>query len=189
MVAMAKKAKQADAAAGGEPERKRRTWEHEIADLSVNFVERLALKCGCVVQRPAPDYGYDLRLETFNDQGEVEDEQVSLQLKATDGIHLYVLATEECFSFPIHVKDYRLWKDALMPVFLILYDAQLEEAYWLHVQDYEDSHKPEIKGDTLRLHLPRHHVVGVQTIRMMRQRKNERAAELRRSLTKETKHE
>jgi hypothetical protein len=63
---------------------KQRTREHVIAALSVNFVERLVLKCGYVVQRPAPDYGYDLRLETFDELGNLEAEHVPLQLKATE---------------------------------------------------------------------------------------------------------
>ena len=32
-------------------------------------------KCGYTMQRIAADYGYDLRLDTFNDAGEVESEQ------------------------------------------------------------------------------------------------------------------
>jgi hypothetical protein len=51
----------------GEAERKRRTREHVIADLSVHHVEGLALKCGYTVQRTIADYGYDLRLETFSE--------------------------------------------------------------------------------------------------------------------------
>ena len=53
------------------------------------------------------------------------------------GIGEYELATEESFSFPLRTKDYRLWVEEVMPVFLILYDAVLEEAYWLHVQAYD----------------------------------------------------
>jgi hypothetical protein len=40
--------------------RKRRTREHIIADLSVNHVERLILRCGWVARRMNPDYGIDL---------------------------------------------------------------------------------------------------------------------------------
>jgi hypothetical protein len=144
-----------------------------IAALSVTFVERLVLKCGYVVQRPNPDYRYDLRLETFDEQGNLEPEQIPLQLKATDRIAEYELATEESFSFPISTKDYRLWTSEVMPVFLILYDATFEEAYWLHLQDYDQTHKPRVEGDTIRVHLPRRQVLGIETIRMMRKRKQE----------------
>ena len=179
---MAKKSKPP---AGGDRKRKQRTREHIIADLSVNHVERLALKCGYVVQRPSPDYGFDLRLETFTDQGEFEEEYVSFQLKATDDISRLELTREDCFSVPISTKDYRLWRKAVMPVFLILYDAVMEEAYWLHIQDYEDTHKPEIKGDTINLRIPRPQVLGVQILRMMRQRKNQRVEQIHRAPTKE----
>src|SRR5438874_7078676 len=124
---MAKKSTAAAPTSGATPG-KQRTREHVIAALSVNFVERLVLKCGHVVQRSDPDYGYDLRLETFDEQGNLEAEQVPLQLKATDKIDQYELATEEAFSFPLSAKDYRLWSEEVMPVFLILYNASFEEA-------------------------------------------------------------
>lgn len=185
---MAKKKKTA-APKSNAPERKQRTREHVIADLSVNHVERLALKCGYVVQRPVPDYGIDLRLETFNDQGEFEEEHASFQLKATDAIDQFELATDEYFSLPITAKDYRLWSKAVMPIFLILYDARMEEAYWLHIQYYEARHEPEVKGDTINLRIPRSQVLGVQTFRLMRQRKNQQVELIRSVLAKETKDE
>jgi hypothetical protein len=169
---MAKKARPA-APARGATSRKQRTREHVIAALSVNFVERLVLKCGYVVQRSDPDYGYDLRLETFDEQDNLEAGQVPLQLKATDTIDAYELATEESFSFPLGTKDYRLWSEEVMPVFLILYDARFEEAYWLHIQEYHQTQNPTVEGGTIRVHVPRKQVLGVRTIRLMRQRKQE----------------
>src|SRR5262245_23098940 len=110
---MAKKSTPA-APTSGPASGKQRTREHVIAALSVNFVERLVLKCGYVVQRPNPDYGYDLRLETFDEQGNFEPDQVSLQVKATDGIDEYRLASGDSFSFPVRTADYRLWAEELM---------------------------------------------------------------------------
>ena len=52
--------------------RKRRTREHIIADLSVNYVERFTLRAGHVADRVFFDYGYDLTVRTFNANGEVE---------------------------------------------------------------------------------------------------------------------
>src|SRR5262245_35242078 len=103
----------------GETERKRRTREHVIADLSVHHVEGLALKCGYTVERIVADYGYDLWLTTFNEAGEVEEDCVLLQLKASDGLRQYELAQEDVFSFPVSVKDYRRWTQDVLPVFLI----------------------------------------------------------------------
>jgi hypothetical protein len=155
-------------------ERKQRTRAHLIADLSVNFVERLALKCGYVVYRQYPDYGFDLRLETFDEQGQVEGEYISIQLKATDTIRDYTLKMEECFSFPVDTKDYRFWvHETVMPVYLILYDAVLEEAYWLDLQEFEEMDKPDVQGKTLNVHIPQRQVLGFQSLRLMRQRKLE----------------
>lgn len=95
-----------------------------------------------------------LYLETFDEQGAFEGEHIPLQVKATDAIAEYQLQTEETFSFPVARKDYRLWREATMPMFLILYDAQHEEAYWLHIQEYDAVHKPTIAGDTINVHIP-----------------------------------
>ncbi len=53
-------------------ERKRRTREHVIADLSHNHVERLILEEGHVFLRSPADYGYDLWMQTFDEGGLVE---------------------------------------------------------------------------------------------------------------------
>ena len=45
-------------------DRKRRTREHVIADLSVNHVERQVLLAGYVVDRVSNDYGIDLEVTT-----------------------------------------------------------------------------------------------------------------------------
>ena len=51
--------------------RKRRTREHVIADLSVNHVERVVLRCGWTVQRLNPDYGIDLVMTTYDASGQI----------------------------------------------------------------------------------------------------------------------
>jgi hypothetical protein len=66
--------------------RKRRTREHVIADLSVNHLERLVLRCGWTVERTRYDYGIDLNMATYSADGEVENDFVSFQLKATDSL-------------------------------------------------------------------------------------------------------
>lgn len=52
--------------------RKRRTREHVIANLGVNFVERQALLCGFSVERVVHDYGTDLLLFTYDNDGSTE---------------------------------------------------------------------------------------------------------------------
>src|SRR5438874_10369942 len=107
---MSRKAKDPNPAVPAE--RKRRTREHVLADLSVHHVEGLVLKCGYTAQRTVADYGYDLWLETYHDTGEIEDDYVRLQLKASDSLRRYELAQEEVFSFPVNAKDYRLWSES-----------------------------------------------------------------------------
>jgi len=116
------------------PARKRRTREHVIADLSVNHVERHALLCGYTLERFKHDYGIDLVLFTYTDAGEVEDECVFLQLKASDGLRSH--KGKESFSFRIERRDLVRWLAQMMPVILIVYDARNEVAYWLYVQSY-----------------------------------------------------
>src|SRR5262245_29517790 len=55
--------------------RKRRTREHVIADLGINHVERIVLRCGHTVERYWHDYGFDLQLHTYDNNGECEHEE------------------------------------------------------------------------------------------------------------------
>jgi hypothetical protein len=59
-----------------------------IADLSVNHLERFVLRCGWTVQRTTHDYGLDLLMETYNENGERQNGRVLFQLKATDALRL-----------------------------------------------------------------------------------------------------
>ncbi len=64
--------------------RKQRTRQHVIADLSVHHLEGFILKAGHTVQRLGSDYGYDLLMSTFDEQGYVEPGMVYFQLKAME---------------------------------------------------------------------------------------------------------
>ena len=106
-------------------------------------------------------------------------------MKASDNLRQYELAQDEAFSFPINVKDYLAWKDAVLPVYFILYDAQLSQAYWLDMHDHVTA-QPDPKGKIVRLRIPRQHVLGVQTLRLIRQRKQHRVEEIRKHIRKGT---
>jgi hypothetical protein len=116
------------------PPRKRRTREHIIADLSVNYVERQALLCGYIVDRIVRDYGIDLEVTTFTRKGEIEEGKVLVQLKASDRLRLQ--PGQETFSFRIERSDLILWLAQPMPMILIVYDARKTAAYWLYIQSY-----------------------------------------------------
>jgi hypothetical protein len=52
--------------------RKRRTREHVVADQAVNYVERFVIDAGHTAQRLSSDYGYDLVVFTYDEQGYLE---------------------------------------------------------------------------------------------------------------------
>lgn len=114
--------------------RKRRTREHIIADLSVNYTERQALLCGYTVERVRGDYGYDLLLFTYDANGERETGEVYLQVKATD--NLSTLKGAPVIPWRLLQSDLASWLYSTIPVILIVYDVQANNAYWLYVQRY-----------------------------------------------------
>jgi hypothetical protein len=110
-------------------ERKRRTRTHIIADLSINHVEKRVLDCGWIVQRFNPDYGFDLRMTTFNRRGEIENGDVRFQIKATDSIK--ILSGRETIAVRLEWRDMIYWLNEPLPVILVIYDAKTDRAWWL----------------------------------------------------------
>ena len=85
--------------------RKQRTRQHVIADQSVNLVEGFIIDEGHTAQRVEKDYGYDLLLFTFDEQGYAEPGLVCLQLNQIlilrDGISLADQDGEDVARFDI----------------------------------------------------------------------------------------
>ncbi len=115
-------------------ERKRRTREHVLADLSANYVEKQALLCGYTSERLRLDYGIDLVVQTFNRRGEVESSRILFQLKATDRIA--ALEGGDAVSCRIDRADLAHWLEEPFPVVLLLYDARRDAGYWLYIQSH-----------------------------------------------------
>ena len=115
-------------------QRKVRTREHGLAELSTNHVERRVLDCAFAAERVRQDYGIDLILFFYDSAGEVRNGQAYLQLEATD--RLKIISGGKFVSFPVDVRDLRSWLDVVPPVFLIVYDGAADCAYWLYVQAY-----------------------------------------------------
>jgi hypothetical protein len=137
-----------------------------IADLSVNFVERQALLCGYTIDPIVRDYGYDLVLVSYDSTGEVENGYVHLQMKATD--HLRVLRGGQFVSFRVKRSDLALWLKEVMPVILVVYDAEADSAYWLYVQRYFEQrtdYTPSPAQESTTVHLPKANVVDQAAIR------------------------
>jgi Domain of unknown function (DUF4365) len=99
-------------------ERKIRTREHVLADLSANYVEKQALQCSFAAERDRFDYGIDLTVKTFNRRGEVENGRIYFQLKATD--RLKIRPTDGGIPCRIERADLLHWLEEAFPVVLVL---------------------------------------------------------------------
>jgi hypothetical protein len=116
----------------------KRTREHVIADLSVNFLERQVLRRGHVLDRIAAtgDYGTDALMRPFSaTTGRREGVLVGFQLKATD--HLRFVKQQKfvvCRVDTAHLREWCYVED--YPFILVLYDAQKHRAFWLDVHQY-----------------------------------------------------
>src|SRR5438552_10779743 len=82
--------------------RKQRTRQHVIADQSVNHVERFIIDEGHTAQRITTDYGYDMLMMTYDEQGYAEPGVVLLQLKASDSL----TRAGAAFVFDLDIRDY-----------------------------------------------------------------------------------
>jgi len=113
-------------------QRKRRTREHVLADLSVNHVERLIYRCGWATQRVVADYGIDLLMETFSPEGELDNGIVWFQLKATDS--LKPLARRPVIPVIMDWRDVLFWLNEDEPGILVIYDGAEDRAWWVLLQ-------------------------------------------------------
>jgi Domain of unknown function (DUF4365) len=152
---------------------KTRTREHVLADLSINHVERQVLLCGFSVDRVQHDYGYDLSMSTYSENGEYEPGGVYIQVKATE--HLPRIAGGKTISWRFSRRDLKLWLEEAYPVILVVYDGQNERAYWIHIQAYILDHRtPELfaGGETVAVHVPVANRLRPAAIRAIAQTKN-----------------
>jgi hypothetical protein len=150
--------------------RKRRTREHIIADLSVNHVERFFLRGGHTAQRIEFDYGYDLYIQTFDDEGYVENGFCLMQLKATDRI-VWVAHGAECVLV-LERRDWEMWRQEPLPVFLLLYDTHQDRAYWLDIQSAAIGTEAGVTA-TVSVRIPATQMLDDVAVRQMRERKNQ----------------
>jgi hypothetical protein len=125
-----------------------------LADLSVNYVERFALRCGFAVQRLSPDYGLDLAIFTFDESGFLENGVVWMQLKATD--HVKESRDGKNVLVRIERRDILAWLGQVNPVVLVVFDAVRELAYHLTIQDYFAGNRvfTRLRGSTVTVPIP-----------------------------------
>jgi Domain of unknown function (DUF4365) len=152
--------------------RKQRTRAHVIADQSINHVERFVIDEGHTAQRLGSDYGYDLMLFTYDEQGYSEPGLIFIQIKAGESLQ----TVGANFVFDLDIRDYNLWLLEEMPVILNLFDASRRRAYWLAVQRYfsEDASRQPKKGaKTVRVRVPKRQIVNRWAIAKWRDLKRE----------------
>jgi hypothetical protein len=137
-----------------------------IADLSVNHVERFILRCGYTVQRMDSDYGYDLIMVTYNEVGEIENDLVFFQLKATDNLKKRL--DNQGIVHTAKQNDLALWCRERLPVIFVVYDATEDIAYWLHIQGVLSSETLSVKQESISLTLPMSNTISEEAIRTIR---------------------
>src|SRR5262245_39526349 len=150
--------------------RKQRTRQHVIADLSVHYVERFILEEGHAAQRLGSDYGYDLLVCTFDEQGYAEPGAIYFQFKAMETLE----ERGADYVYDLNILDYNLWMREKMPVILVLFDASKRRAYWLAVQQYFKSdagRQPRKGAKSVRIHVAKRQAVSRLAIAKIRQLK------------------
>lgn len=152
--------------------KKKRPRQHVIADLSVNHVERYILLCGFSVERVEHDYGIDLVIFTYDANGEIENGQIYVQLKATDALRR--IGDGSLIAFSLQRSDVEFWLQEPMPWILIVYDAQDDLAYWLYVQAYFERQLGfdlAQVGETVTVYLPTSNILNQEAVRQFAQYK------------------
>ena len=156
-------------------DRKCRTREHVLADLSANYVEKQALLCGFSAERIRSDYGIDLMIQTFTRRGEVENGWLPFQLKGTDRIKF--VDGDRAVSCRIERADLRHWLCESQPVVLALYDARADLAYWLAVRRHFEALRGfdvNRAGERVSVAIPRENVLDRRAMRGLAREKNAR---------------
>ena len=150
-------------------DKKIRTRSHIIEDLSVNYFEYFAYLNGYTVERFKSDYGYDLNVFTYSDIGEIENGCFFVQLKATDSISL--IKNGEYVSFKLDKRDLNNWIDEPMPCFLVVYDAQRKNAYWIYIQAYFKDVDLDKIGNSFSINIPVKNRINKITLKKLRKYK------------------
>src|SRR5262249_8742761 len=117
---------------------------------------------------------------THDQDGYVEAGNIYIQLKATDTPRLSDDGT--FYYLSVSIKHYNAWLNEAMPVFLILYDAMNEKAYWQYVQGYFEGNpdaRPRKGAATITVRLPVANEFNEDTVEYVRARKEAVLSQLR----------
>lgn len=120
-----------------------RSRSHQLEDLSIREFERL-LPDAWVLRRKDKDYGVDLEIEVFDDNGKSTGLMFFVQLKATDD-------TAKSQSVPMKVdrREYLASLDA--PSMVVRYCEPSKTFHWLWLPEIYARYPPP-KTDTITIH-------------------------------------
>jgi hypothetical protein len=130
-------------------------------------VERFIIDAGHTAQRFERDYGYDLLMFTYDEDGYLEPGSIYIQLKAAE----ILSRTGSGYVFDIDIRDYNLWMLERLPVILVLFEASRRRAYWLHVQTFfreDPARRPKTGARTVRVRVPIQNLMNRRAIAQMR---------------------
>ena len=153
--------------------RKRRTRAHIIADLGYNHLEKQVLLADYTIQRIIYDYGYDGYIQTFRDNGEVEANSIFVQLKSTDNLKL-IAKEENSIIFDLSIRDLELWLLGKEMMLLVIYDAQLDQAFFVELRDYFAEKHEDLQNihKFVRIYIPYKNILNPTAVKQLRAVKN-----------------
>jgi hypothetical protein len=149
-----------------EARRTQRTRAHINATLSINLLEYYIALTGCTAERQQHDYGYDLVLTFYDNNGYYQNGHVFVQAKAAERLKpSWDGATIPCV---VETKHMTTWRGNPYPVILAIYDASRHEAYWLHLNPIIGMEGANIGHRQTTVHVPTNQQVDDAAIREWR---------------------
>ena len=154
--------------------RKLRTRQHVLEDLSYNFVEKQVLLGFCTYIRYAHrEYSYDASISTFDDRGELEPENILIQVKATE--HSKFSKKHQGYELALDTRDIELWLEEVWPVLLIFYDGVKDLGYFIELHEYFKENRLVLEelNKTKTIFISPKNVFRPQTVKEYRNKKNQ----------------
>jgi hypothetical protein len=104
-------------------------------------------------------------MTTYTADGEVENDLVLFQFKATD--RLTKTSVGSAVATRIERRDLDRWLGETFPVILVVYDAQMDCGYWLYFQEHfgRQKNRPARDVEFVTIHIPIANVLEEDSIR------------------------
>ena len=118
---------------------------HVLEEQSERFL-RQHLPSEWTCERPAQDYGVDLRIDIF-ENGHATGLELIVQLKASEAAR-----TQPTESASLRIATYNYLKSRLQLAMLVKFVAEENEAYWVLLRDIPE---PDQRNDTFSVQIPK----------------------------------